>query len=269
MTCSSNKRVSTHLAIAACFSLASVSVARSQHDPTTGVNRFPQFRNLSGLGGGGYGVDERGYASLSGPVALSSPVAYVLGRDQFRLGIAHLSFDAGPDFFRAVNGTEIITYGHTFGRVNVAATDMVLSRHIDQAFNLQLQYISSPGSRWTGSLGVQDVGGGGGSSGEYRPGDSRSSRSVFGVATYRWEISGRPFYLSMGGGTRRFRPGFFNASTQILPHVRLWAENDGFGVNAGGLVTTHAGRGRHTAELNLLYGMVRLRYAIAGFVIGF
>src|SRR4051812_501459 len=35
-----------------------------------GPEKFPEFRNLSGLAGGGYGVDWRGYYALGGPTGL-------------------------------------------------------------------------------------------------------------------------------------------------------------------------------------------------------
>jgi hypothetical protein len=254
---------------AASLAMPGLQPAYGQTDPTTGVNSFPQYRNLSGLAGGGYGVDVRGYSSPAGPVALSTPVAYVLGRSQFRIGIARASFTSEPSFFKKANGTGILTYGHTLGRVNVAVTGMMLSDRHDQSFHLQLQYISSPDSRWAGSIGVQDWGGGGGSSGTDFPGDERSSRSVFGVATYRWDCGTTPIYLSGGVGTRRFGQGFLGASAQVAQPLRLWIEHDGFGLNAGGLVTLRSGRGRGSLEYNLLYGMIKLKYAVGSLVIGF
>ena len=51
--------------------------------------------------------------------------------------------------------------------------------------------------------------------------------------------------------------------------LRAWAEHDGYGLNAGGLLTLRSGHGRSAVEYNLLFGMMRLRYAVAGVVIGF
>jgi hypothetical protein len=243
--------------------------ALAQDDPTVGVNRFPQFRNLSGLAGGGYGVNAQGYRSLDGPVALSTPVAYVLGRSQFRIGTARAAFKTEPRFYRAANGTSIFTYGHTLGRFNVSITDMILSGAADEAVNVQAQYISSPGALWTGSMGLQDVGGGGGSSGENMPGDTRQSRSFFAVATYRWDTGREPVFISLGSGTKRFRQSFASASTQVLKPLRIWVEHDGFGVNAGGLLTLNSGRKHSAVEWNFLYGMMKLKYAVGSIVIGF
>ena len=242
--------------------------AFAQDDPTVGVNRFPQFRNLSGLAGGGFGVNSDGYRSLEGPVALSTPVAYVLGRGQFRLGTARAAFRSEPRFYRAANGTSTIMYGHTLGRFNTAVTAMFLSSVADEAINVQAQYISSPGSLWTGSMGLQDVGGGGGSSGENFPGDTRQSRSFFAVATYRWDTARDPVYLSAGMGTKRFRQGFVSASTRVAKPLRIWAEHDGFGLNAGGVLTLNSGRGKSGVEWNFLYGMMKLKYAVGAVVVG-
>lgn len=88
--------------------------AGAQGDPTIGPGQFPQFRNLSGLSGGGYGVDSQGYSSLSGPTAFSTPIAHVLGRGHFRLELAKASFGLFPNISgRGSNGTAVIAYGQT------------------------------------------------------------------------------------------------------------------------------------------------------------
>src|SRR5271166_4257866 len=86
----------------------------AQRNPFIGAGDYPQFRVLSGLAGGSYGVDERGYGSLSGPTAYSTPTAFVLGRDQFEIGIGKTSFSLEPNFDNNhSNGKGIISYGHT------------------------------------------------------------------------------------------------------------------------------------------------------------
>jgi hypothetical protein len=148
-------------------------------------------------------------------------------------------------------------------------TDMLLSSENDQAFNVQAQYVGSPGSKWTGSFGIQDIGGGGGSSGDGLPGDSRTSRSFFVVATYRWQAGSEPANVSLGGGTRRLRQGVVNLSRPFFRPLRIWTEYEGFGFNAGGLLTTNMGRGKSGVELNVLLGVMKMRYAVGAVVIGF
>ena len=68
------------------------ALTQRRTDPLDGFAQYPQFRNLSGLAGGGYGVDVEGRASLSGPTAFSTPVAYVMGHNQWRIVGATMSF---------------------------------------------------------------------------------------------------------------------------------------------------------------------------------
>jgi hypothetical protein len=250
--------------------LLSASGVQAQHkDPFYGANRFPQFRNLSGLAGGGFGTDARGYTLLGGATAYSTPTAYVLGHNQWELGLARTSFTDGPAVFTNADGTGIAMYGTTWGRFNIAVTDMVLSAQFDQAFHLQAQYISSPTSRWTASLGMQDVGGGGGSSGDGAPDDNRTSRSAFGVTTFRGHLGSQPASLSFGIGTRRFRTGFLSGSVQLARPLRFWAEEDGFGVNFGFLLTLRANDRPHATNVSFLLGMLRNRYFTASATLGF
>jgi hypothetical protein len=243
--------------------------AFSQHNPFTGAGDYPQYRVLSGLAGGGYGVDERGYGSLSGPTAFSTPIAYVLGRDQFEIGITKTSFSLSPNFGnQASNGKGIITYGHTFGQFNLMATDLFKSTGLDQAYNLQIAYMPSARARLVPSIGVQDVLGLGGSAGEGLPTDKYSSRSVFGVVTYRLDTGRRPVYLSIGGGTHRFSNSFESVSYQVNRPMRVWLEYDGYGINEGALFAFRLG-GRRAPILNTVVGLVRTQYLTIGAILGF
>jgi hypothetical protein len=235
--------------------------AGAQGDPTIGPGQFPQFRNLSGLSGGGYGVDSQGYSSLSGPTAFSTPIAHVLGRSHLRLEIAKASFRLLPDFSgRGSNGTALISYGQTVGRLNILFSDMFKSGDLDQSYNCQIQYIPSPGAKWVGSIGVQDWNGNGGAAGTGVPGDNSVSRSVFGVVTYRWDTRENPVYLTLGAGRHRFRSLFGSVSYQVSGPMRTWAEYDGFGVNLGVLLTARTRRYGRPVELNTTLGLLRGKY---------
>lgn len=239
-------------------------------DPLRGPDRFPQFRHLSGLAGAGYGTDEQGYPSLSGPTAFSTPTAYVLGHAHLRIAGARTSFDGLPRLGGArANGTWYATYGHSFGRVNVAISDMVLSSASDQVYNWQIGYVPEPETPVAFSIGMQDWAGTGGSAGQDVPGDNRSSQSVFGAATLRVPIGGSPLYVSGGVGSRRFHHGFASVSCQVAPPVRVWAEHDGFGFNTGALYSLRVGEGRRSAELNVLAGVVKMRFFTLAAGIGF
>lgn len=241
-------RILAILALLCLSSLAAIGQPRT----------YPQFRNLSGLAGSGYGVDMQGYRSLSGPVAYSTPVAHTLGRNQFEIVGGTLSFTRSPSLNPSrSNGTGVITFGTTLPRLNIAGSFFVKSNAFDQVFNVQTQYIPSPGAKWVFSLGIQDIQGRGGSAGEGFVEDEEPSQSVFGVVTYRWDTRSNPIYVSAGFGTRRFGRFFCSASYQLVQPLRLWIEGDGFGVNFGVLGAWRLGHGRRSPELSVLVGLVR------------
>jgi len=231
-------------------------------DPTAGPENFPHFRNISALAGSVFGADARGFSSLSGPTALSTPVAHVLGHNQFRLAGGAMSFSSSPELSSSnSNGTFYLMYGATLGRFNVAISPMFLSRGGDRSFNLQAQLIPEDTSHVAFSVGVQDIEGGGGSAGEGFPADDgKSSRSFFGVATYRVDTAKSPVYISAGVGTRRFRAAFASVSHQIAQPVRIYAEYDGFGINDGILFSWKSGAAKRSPEVNAGIGFVRSRY---------
>lgn len=243
-----------------------------------GPGKFPEFRGLSGLAGGGFGVDAYGRPSLSGPTAYSTPTAYVLGHGHCQLTIDSIAANKGFQLGGKGNQTLIAMYGHTVGHVNIAFTDMVLTGVGDQAYNFQVEYVPSPMKMPDGSLrmphaifsvGVQDFGGGGGSSGQGLPGDARSSRSVFGVVTYRLGNADRSPYVSMGLGSRRFAKSFASGSYQVLPPVRLWIEYDGFGVNFGALTVVHFTVAKRPMDFQFGIASVFGRYLATSAGLGF
>jgi hypothetical protein len=232
-------------------------------DPFAGPNQFPQFRNLSGLSGGGYGLDSQGYPSLSGATAFSTPIAYVLGHDRLWLALAKASFSLAPGFSGGdSNGTGVFSFGHTFGRFNLAFTDLIKSAHGDQAYNLQLGYVPSLDSSWGFSVGVQDWQGNGGAAGLGVPGDQLSARSLFGVVTYRVGLRPRPLYVSAGIGRHRFARLFGSLSYQLSRPLRVWLEEDGYGINTGILITHPLRIGSKPVEIYNTLGLLRGRYFV-------
>ncbi len=264
-------------ALAAAFALTAAPWAARAQVALTGFDHYPEFRGLSGLAGGSFGADAYGRPSLAAPTAYSTPTAHVLGHNRFRLSIDSISSRSGVRIGGA--GYQGLTgmFGTTLAHVNVAVSDIVLSGQGDQAFNLQAQYVprlavaddAAVGPPLAFSIGVQDVGGGGGSAGIELPGDSRSSRSVFGVATYRLGAQERSPYVSAGLGTRRFANGFASASYQVLGPVRAWIEHDGFAINFGALTTWQTKVSGRPFEANLQIGVVDGRYMTMGAGIGF
>ncbi len=262
--------------LALLLALGAGRSARSQQngyttDPFFGKNQFPQYRNLSGLAGGGYGTDAQGRFSLSGPTAFSTPTAYTLGHDQIYLGVGGINFRGVPSLdTNRLNSSGVVSYGHTFGPINITFTDFLKSAALDSAINIQASFIPSRNNRLGASIGVQDLLGLGGSSGTGTLTDRYSSQSVFFAFTYPVSTGGdHPLYLSGGLGTHRFNKGFGSASYYVGGPLRTWLEYDGFGLNEGILLTHKIGRGRGSVNLNGNFGFVRGKYLLFGAGIGF
>ena len=257
------------------LALASLSfVPRSadaqRGDPFIGFNTYPQYRNLSGLAGNGYGVDIQGYRSLSGPVAFSTPVAHTLGRGQVQLGGGAMSFDSTPQYQGGKsNGSAYFTLGATAGRLNLSGSFFIKSGTFDQVYNAQIQYIPDPGTKWIFSLGAQDIQGRGGAAGEGQPDDKLSSQSFFGVVTYRWDTGKSPIYVSAGFGTRRYGRMFGSISHQFLKPLRVWAEADGYSLNYGFTGAWRLAPGRRGLEVSTTVGLVRGQYLAWSLGVGF
>lgn len=240
-------------------------------DPFLGRNNYPQYRNLSGLAGGGYGTDAQGHRSQTGPTAFSTPTAYVLGHDSFFFANGGMNFRGAFTLDdRKVNGTLVGTYGHTFGQFNIAFTDFIKSYALDQVYNLQVGLIPVHKNRLGVSIGVQDGQGRGGSAGAGLPTDRNSSQSIFGVFTYPVDVgSDRPLFVSAGLGTHRFGNGFGSASYWLGGPARVYMEYDGFGFNQGILLSQQVGGGRGSFDINANVGLVRGKFFAFSLGIGF
>ncbi len=261
--------------------LAGIVAVCSAQNPFFGRNEFPQFRQISGLSGGGYGLDLDGWGSLSGATAFSTPLGIALGHDQVRLGadvtqfsLNHLSGSFSNN--RYGSSKAFFTYGHSFGdELSVAYSYFVKSYRGDASTDLQVSYKPKGQDQVSISAGVQDIVGDGGSAGANIPGDTDTSRSIFGAITTHVPLGNNPLYLTGGWGSRRFDKGFASSSYQIIGPFRLWTEYDGFGFNEGILLagrvhnTTEEGGPAHGFEANLMLGFIRGRYPTAALTLGF
>lgn len=264
------------LAVLAPALLGIAGTAAAQN-PFVGFDHFPQFRQLSGLSGGGFGLDPDGWGSLSGATAYSSPIGYALGHDQVRIQGGETFFSWHHFTHKNSTGKANFMYGHTFGNINIAYSYFVKSFEGDASTNLQLSYFSKNRNEPGFSVGVQDIAGHGGSAGAGDPGDNRSSRSFFAAATMPIPVStnGAPIYLTGGWGTRRFGKGFASASYQVYGPARLWTEFDGWGFNEGVLFTvrpsgtTEEGEGQRSFEADILLGVIRGKYPTVSVTLGF
>lgn len=224
----------------ACLALASVlPVCALAQTELIGKGKYPQFRSLSGLVGGGFGVDREGKPNFRGAMALSTPIGYTMSNGRAAFGLANTSSSSRRfEFFqngRAVgnksNGTAIAmaSIGGPLG--NFTGGYMTLSSVGDSVFNFQY---SPPlkNSKVGLAVGVQDAFNAGGESGEKIdvPGQGGNSRSYFGVATFE---PSPELFVSLGVGSRRFDGPFGNFSFPIIRGVRGMAEYDTFNWNFG------------------------------------
>jgi hypothetical protein len=224
--------------LTASWSLAALGQAIS------GKGTFPQFRNLSGLPGGGYPVNPDGRISLAGHVTLSTPIAYSIKRGYYAGVLGNMSSSERPAWLnssngeRDANGTFVDNIGidSPFGSMTVGGMrlsrdgDGVIIVHVES--NLSIPKIDRAIGRTRFGYGMQDVLSQGGSSGEDhdRQFGGGKSNSPYVVATTEL---GRGAYASLGIGTTRFRTIFANVSAPISKNLRGYGEFDGYGVNAG------------------------------------
>jgi hypothetical protein len=218
-----------------CIGVGSVSCF-AQKD-LGGKDQFPQFRTLSGLVAGGYGLNLNGEPSFKGAMAISTPVGQSLGPGRFAFGLGITSSDSRPRFFdrgsheEKSNGTAegMVGVGTPFGNFTVGG--MILSSLGDNVLNLHFSPKINT-EKVAFGVGVQDVFSTGGSSGEtidLKQGGG-VSRSFYAVTTTQFAENG---YISFGAGTRRFKRGFGNISYNLAQPVKGVVEYDGFNFNYG------------------------------------
>jgi len=251
------------LATAVLISLPLGLLAQSE---LTGKDLFPQFRVLSGLPGGGFAIGKDGVPSINGALTFTTPIGYSLGARRFAATFGSVSFDRR---FRALdsggsnnhggsgNGTLALMAGFEipkWGRFTLSHT--YISSIGDNAQNLQWQ-LPLRETKVGVSLGVQDITGKGGSSGDKLPGDGGSSRSLFVSGT----MKAGPGYISAGIGTRRFRNGFASYSLPIANRLNAMIEYEGWHWNAGLAVRLGEIGGSPQVQATAMIGLVRGKYA--------
>jgi hypothetical protein len=234
-----------------------------------GPGQFPAFRTLSGLPGGGYGVQPDGTPAFSGAMAFSTPIAYSLSRWHFALTGANTS---DYSFFRLPHLTGSQSQDDSFGKISatggvslgrfgsLTGTAMLISSDRDSAFNFEYQaplFYKNVGL----AVGVQDLSGTRGDRAGNSP-TSLDSRSLFAVMTVPLPYG---IYTSVGMGDRRFGKGFANASAPLGDRFKAVLEFDGYNFNEALAYDPKAlgsikafGRSVHAT---MMVGFVRSKYA--------
>lgn len=197
-----------------------------------GAGQYPEARSLSGLSGGASALLPNGVPSIRGAMSLSTPIGYTLGNNRAILVGANTSANGSPRWFdgdvaeNGSNGTAAMLFGMGLDGGNFAVSLVQTSRlSDDRIINLQVSPSRAYG-RLGLSFGVQDLL----DQTKTTPTYSDSTDSYFAAATY--ELGGGN-YLSVGGGTERFKNGFSNMSVQLYSGAKGMIEYDGFGWNYG------------------------------------
>jgi hypothetical protein len=246
------------------FSLATLSGAQQAFST---LGQYSQFRNISGLPGGTFGVNPDGSPGIRGAMALSTPIAYSLGGGHFAGALANTSYDGQFRFLTKVkkndfgfksNGTATGMAGIStpLGRFTLGMS--VASGAFENSYSALFTPKQNNG-KITIAFGAEGLFAAGGFIGPGLHSDVDRASSVFIVGTAEL---GDGLYASVGTGTARFQKGFANVSYGIGGRFRAVVEHDGFGWNYG--VGAEIGKirtGKGAIRLNTFVGMVQTRYA--------
>lgn len=264
-----NRSLLSLAAIGATFALAAVSSAQAE---LSGPDRFPQLRGLSGLSGSGFGVTKEGRVTFSGAMGYTTPIGHTMGGFSLAAGFGLVSIDRTLRFGGLSdkgttdgNGTGFVVGGADLGGSGRLAFGFTFLSGFGDSVST-LQYSPNLEGRLQLSVGCQDLGGSAGSSGEGRPGDTKSSRSFYGAVTT--EVT-QGVFVTAGAGTRRFQKGFASISGQINPRFKALVEHDGWNFNYGlafnpGPITKIDAwdeKQVRTAEVTMFLGVIQSRYA--------
>lgn len=234
-----------------------------------GPNRFPQFRDMSGLSGSGFGLSADGAVTTRGAIALSTPLGFTLEPGRYVLGFASRSHNSRFAFINSASatanksdGTGQMILGFKLGNGNLAVSSMWLSTELDSVQHLQWSPFSSAESGWGWSVGIHNATQRGHAAGDGTPvADAKNSLSVFFAAT---RMIGEDNYLTLGAGTTRYKGLFGSYSHQLSERSKFYIENDTFNFNYGlsyGIPMKYKSFGGTDSHLFLTAGFVRGKLA--------
>jgi hypothetical protein len=227
---------------------------------------FPEFRYISGLPGGGFGVTPDGRVGFDGALQMNVPVAYTPCGGNYVLGYWSGSTDPwdvtldteGPK----VNGTGLLAAGFGKSDHGVYVAFMPTSKESEAVWNFQIQLRRDDWDKPAFAVGVQDSAD---QRDRVRGGRGGGGRSYYGVATGRLGTEEKFVFLTLGWGGGRFnsRP-FGGISWPFHDKFTAFVEYDGFNANVG---LAHSWRPRlHQDRLNMitLFGLVDLDRPLIG-----
>jgi hypothetical protein len=195
---------------------------------------FAEFRYLSPLPGGAFGVTPEGRVGFDGALQVNIPVAYTPGRGNFVTGYWsgataewRVRFGTeGPN----VNGSGLIAAGLGQAPHSLYVAFMPTSKESEAAWSAQLQLTPDRWDKPAFAIGCQDWA----NQRDRRPGHPGGSRSFYGVLTGRRGTEDKFVFITLGYGNGRFnnRP-FGGVSWPCAKRWTVFAEYDGFNANVG------------------------------------
>lgn len=213
-----------------------------------------------------------GTPSIAGAFSMSSPIAYSLSDKHMAIGLSNTSFTHDFKFpsgnQKGSNGTAWAMLGFSkenWGALTVGGTIISIPHHFPGRNTLSAEYTPPIHLKAISfGLGMQDITGNAGSSGEGIENivGRGHSNSAFAVATA--DLGGGAF-LSAGTGSQRFRHSFVNGSYLVHERYKLFAEHDGFNFNYGVAAELGPYLGGESedsghANVTMMIGLVRSRY---------
>jgi len=237
---------------------------------------YPQFRYTSGLPGNWYAVTADGQVGWDGAMSQCIPLGYTPSNGSVAVSYVSGSRTGGLQVGfsgKDVDGTLPITVGFGPKGHGVAITADFVDNEWDIAGHAQVQVLKETRSRPAVSVGVLDWA-------NRREAvlsqfAQRGARSVYVAATKEFEAGSRPLHVTLGVGTNRFGDGpFVGACYDVHSRVKVLAEYDGLGVNAGAaaqLLPEKRSAGLDKEDqparddaLNLFLGVADLEYPVVG-----
>ena len=240
------------------------SLAQAQNN-LYGPGQFPQFRDMAGLSGNGFGVLRDGRIGIRGALSLSTPIAHVIGNNQAVVGLSGRSVDTQfrwintttTDQSQKADATGQLMYGVTTPYGNIAYTHLVVSAFFDSVINLQFQPKLNC-EKLALSVGVHNLADRPHAAGDTFLEDQALSRSWFVVGTYEL---GEGNFVSLGKGDVRYKGVFGSVNAQIGNSYKGFAEYDSFNWNYGVVYGTALGKGKRPTNLFITAAMVAGKHA--------